>query len=80
MSAHAPRTRRRVRLLRLAALMVVFGLLVEIISLAWSHPTAFLAFLFGGGLFIAAGAFIALITLLRTGPDKPPEETLRPAP
>jgi len=39
-----------IRRLKLAGLLVVLGLIVEAITLFWSHPTAFLVFLFLGGM------------------------------
>ena len=62
--------RRRVRRLRLAAIFVTLGLVTEIISLQWAHPTAFLVFALGAGLSIGAGALLFLMTLFGTGPER----------
>lgn len=51
--------------LRIAAVLVIAGLLVELITLFWSHPTAFLVFLIAGGSLIALGALVYLISLLK---------------
>lgn len=51
-----------------AACLVVAGLAVEVVSLAWTHPTAFVLFLGAGGLLVAAGVlryFFAIVP--RTG-------------
>lgn len=41
--------------LRVAGTMVILGLLVELGTLHWSHPTAFLLFLFLGGALMGLG-------------------------
>ncbi len=51
--------------LRLAAVLVVAGLLVELITLFWSHPTAFLVFLIAGGSLIVLGVLVYLLSLLK---------------
>ena len=38
-----------------AAWLIACGLLVQTVTLYWSHPTAFLAFLGLGGLLVVAG-------------------------
>lgn len=43
------------RRLRVAAVLVLLGLLVELVSLTWRHPTAFLLFALVGGALLAAG-------------------------
>lgn len=47
-----PKLRKR---LRLSGLLLTAGLGVEALTLFWSHPTAFLAFLGLGGVLVAAG-------------------------
>ena len=56
------------RTVRIAALCIVAGLVVEAISLLWVGPSAFLTFLFGGGLLVAAGCLLFLWALLRADP------------
>ncbi len=46
------------RRLRISGVLLLLGLFVEAPSLRWSHPTAFLVFLFGGGVFLAAGILV----------------------
>ena len=50
--------------LRLAGLLLITGLVVELVSLHWSHPTAFLFFLLLGGVLLAAGIVIYLLSLV----------------
>ncbi len=50
--------------IRLSGLLLIAGLLVELGSLHWSHPTAFLLFLLLGGLLMAAGIVIYLLSLV----------------
>ncbi len=66
-AAPAPLMRR----LRLSGLLVALGLIVEAITLFWSHPTAFLVFLGLGGLLVGAGVLLYLFTIA-TYPSVPP--------
>ncbi len=54
------------RRLRIAAVLVILGLVVELASLTWRHPTAFIFFLGAGGLLMAAGIlyFLYYVALL----------------
>jgi predicted membrane channel-forming protein YqfA (hemolysin III family) len=60
MTGADPRLARR---LKLAGLLVGLGLLIEAATLFWRHPTAFLAFLFLGGLLVGAGVVVYLFTI-----------------
>jgi hypothetical protein len=51
--------------LRIAAALVSAGLLVELMTLFWSHPTAFLVFLLLGGSLIVLGVLVYLLSLLK---------------
>lgn len=51
--------------IRLSAVLVVAGLLVELLTLSSARPTAFLVFVGLGGLLIAAGIAVYLLSLLR---------------
>ena len=65
------------RRLRLSGLLVAIGLIVELISLLWNHPTAFFLFLGVGGALMAAGILLYFYSLV-TMPKSPPEaETLQ---
>lgn len=52
------------RALVIAAVLVGLGLAVEVATLSWTHPTAFLAFAGVGGLLVGAGVVVYLWTLL----------------
>jgi predicted membrane channel-forming protein YqfA (hemolysin III family) len=63
------------RRLRISGILVLAGLGVELVTLFWSHPTAFLLFMFLGGLLIFLGVVIYLLALLRAGQPTKPEAT-----
>lgn len=50
--------------IRLSGLLLIAGLLVELVTLNWSHPTAFLFFLLLGGVLMAAGIATYLFSLV----------------
>lgn len=50
--------------LRVAGLLVVLGLIVELVTLHWAHPTAFLFFLFLGGGLMGLGILFYLYSLV----------------
>jgi hypothetical protein len=50
--------------IRLAGLLMIAGLLVELVTLHWSHPAAFLFFMFFGGSLMALGIVIYLLSLV----------------
>jgi hypothetical protein len=64
---------RLVRRLRLAGFLVIFGLLIEAVTLFWPHPTAFLVFLLLGGSLVAAGVVLYLITIASWPAVEPPK-------
>lgn len=53
--------------LRFAGVFVILGLLVELISLHWAHPTAFLLFMFLGGVLMFVGIVFYLFSLVKSG-------------
>jgi len=61
------------RRIRIAGILLIVGLLVELLTLRWSHPTAFLFFLLMGGALMALGIVIYLLSLLTAG-NKPSTE------
>jgi hypothetical protein len=61
------------RRIRLAGTLLIAGLLVELVTLRWSHPTAFLFFLLLGGALMAAGIAVYLLSLV-SAENKPPAE------
>jgi hypothetical protein len=58
--------------LRLSGILILIGLFVELITLRWSHPTAFLFFAGLGGSLIVLGVLFYLLTLVSTQ-DKAPQ-------
>ena len=63
---------RSARLLRWAGGLIAFGLLVEMISLFWSHPLSFLIFI-GLGLAPVVLGIVAYLVLLGRLPIATPE-------
>ena len=57
----SPRLQRK---FKTAAYLLTAGLLVEGITLHWSHPTSFLLFIGLGGILVGAGIAIYLIALV----------------
>jgi hypothetical protein len=53
--------------LRVSGALVMLGLVIEIASLTWRHPTAFILFVVGGGAFMAAGMSWFLYTIVSRG-------------
>jgi len=70
MNTQSPKIERRIRL---AGILLIVGLLVELVTLRWSHPTAFLFFLLLGGLLMASGIGIYLLSLV-SAENKPAAE------
>lgn len=58
-----PLTRLEKRL-RIAGILILAGLIVELITLKWSHPTAFLFFLLLGGSLMAMGMLLYLFSIV----------------
>jgi hypothetical protein len=52
------------RRLRLAALLVMIGLLVELGSLSWHHPISFIVFVAVGGGTMAIGILLFFHTIV----------------
>ena len=59
--------------IRLAGILLIAGLLVELATLRWLHPTAFLFFLLLGGLLMAAGIVVYLLSLVSADNKPSPE-------
>jgi hypothetical protein len=49
--------------LRIAGSLIMVGLIIELVTLKWSHPTAFLFFLLLGGTLMAVGIITYLFSL-----------------
>jgi hypothetical protein len=52
------------RRLQLSGLLVGLGLAVEALTMAWSHPTSFLAFLLVGGTLVGLGVLLYLFAIV----------------
>jgi hypothetical protein len=52
------------KVLRVASVLIVLGLVVEIISLAWLHPLSFALFMFVGVSLMGLGIVIYLASLV----------------
>ena len=61
MKTHLTRLEKR---LRIAGILILAGLLVELVTLKWSHPTAFLFFLMIGGSLMAIGMLFYLYSIV----------------
>jgi hypothetical protein len=55
------------RRLKLSGGLISSGLVVEALTVEWTHPTAFLAFLLVGGTLVALGAVLYLFTIASAG-------------
>jgi len=61
MNETTPRLQRN---LKIAGCLLIFGLLAEAMTLYWSNPTSFLFFIGVGGLLVAAGIGLYLLTIV----------------
>jgi hypothetical protein len=60
------------RLLQVSSALVILGLLVELVSIEWFHPLAFVLFAFVGVVLIGLGILTYLASLLFGG--QPPAQ------
>jgi hypothetical protein len=58
------------RRLQISGALIILGLLVEALCLAWRGPLAFLVFLGLGGLLLFAGIVLFLFSLVSTSPPR----------
>jgi hypothetical protein len=70
MNAQPRKIERRIRL---AGILLITGLLAELVTLWWSHPTAFLFFLFVGGGLMGVGIVVYLFALISNENNASPE-------
>jgi hypothetical protein len=70
MKSHMTKIEKRIRA---AGTLLIAGLLVEFVTLRWSHPTAFLFFLLLGGGLMAMGIAVYLLSLV-SAENKPSPE------
>jgi hypothetical protein len=52
------------KFLRVSSALIILGLLVEIVSLVWFHPLAFVLFVFVGASLIGLGILVYLASLV----------------
>lgn len=52
------------KFLRTACVLIILGLVVEMISLGWVHPLAFVLFAFVGASLIGLGILVYLASLV----------------
>jgi hypothetical protein len=52
------------KLLQVSSALIILGLLVEIVSLVWFHPLAFVLFVFVGASLIGLGILVYLASLV----------------
>jgi len=52
------------RFLIVSSSLIILGLLVEIVSLLWFHPLAFVLFAFVGASLIGLGILVYLVSLV----------------
>jgi hypothetical protein len=52
------------RLLQISSALIILGLLIEIASLLWFHPLAFVLFAFVGASLIGLGILVYLASLV----------------
>lgn len=50
--------------LRIASVMILLGLACELVTLAWSHPIAFMSFMVIGGALVTLGVGLFLFSLV----------------
>lgn len=55
------------RFLQISSALIILGLLVEIVSLLWFHPLAFVLFAFVGATLISLGILVYLMSLVFAG-------------
>lgn len=51
------------RRLRISAILIAVGLLIELITLKWDHPLSFIIFMAIGAVLLAVGILFFLLSL-----------------
>jgi hypothetical protein len=59
------------RRIRRASLLIAIGLLIQLVTLVWTHPLSFVAFIVVGCPIEAAGILYFLIALVSPAHSKP---------
>jgi hypothetical protein len=55
------------RKLRISGILLIFGLVVEALSLCWNNAASFMSFVVVGGLLFASGILLFLYSLVCRG-------------
>jgi hypothetical protein len=53
-----------VKQIRVSAILLILGLLIESLTFLWNHPISFWVFLFVGGGFVLSGIVVFLYTFI----------------
>ena len=55
------------KILRFSGIMLILGLAIEAVSLAFNHPLSFMGFIIVGGTLMGVGVLLFLISLVDVG-------------
>jgi hypothetical protein len=69
-----PNVSKMQRRIRTSSTLVFLGLIVELLSLLWSHPTAFVVFLVLGASLMGVGILIYFYSLVSIPESSTPSE------
>ncbi|MGH9712175.1 MAG: hypothetical protein ACRD5M_02630 [Candidatus Acidiferrales bacterium] len=58
------------RVLQISSALVIAGLLLEVVSLLWFHPLAFVLFAFVAAVLIGLGILVYLMSLVYVSPHR----------
>jgi len=59
------------RVLRVSGIMLILGLAIEAVSLAFNHPLSFMGFIIVGGTLMGLGVVLFLISLVEFSHHEP---------
>jgi hypothetical protein len=57
------------RYLQVAGILIIVGLLIEVVSLVWFHPLAFVLFAFVGASLMGLGMVVYLASIVFVAPE-----------
>jgi hypothetical protein len=57
------------RYLQVAGILIIVGLLIEVVSLVWFHPLAFVLFAFVGASLMGLGMVVYLASIVFVPPE-----------
>ncbi|HEY7405339.1 MAG TPA: hypothetical protein VIB39_17565 [Candidatus Angelobacter sp.] len=64
--------------LRLSGIFIIVGLVIQALSFLWNHPLSFIAFVTLGGLLLAIGIVLYLLTVVNMAANPPENADARP--